>query len=447
MMELLKRLYPHRMAPVSEGLDEVSRLLAAELPFKIHEYPSGEEYNGWVVPQKWGVKKAVISSGGKAIYDGAAHPLGVIGYSQSFSGRVPLEELKKHLFYRDAHPDALVYHCDLYYKIGKKDWGFSMPLNKIKALEPGDYDIELETEFSAGTMKVCDYFLPGESAETIILNAHDCHPGQANDDIAGVVVAVEVMRRLAKRKNYYSYRLIVAPEHFGTIFYLRHLPEKVIKTFKFGMFLEMLGSETPFALQESFTGKSDIDRAARLALAERHPDSRTDGFRKIVGNDETVWEAPGYEVPTISLSRFPYPQYHTNMDTDAIISPDRLEESAVTIMDIVDALEDDHRYKRHFTGLVALSNPKYDLYVSPGDPSIPIAVGDEQKRWNHLMNCLPRYFDEKTSVLDVAEKHGLPRRLVYEYIKRFEAKGLVSRVPRKPLAFPPVLKDPASARS
>ena len=34
-------------------------------------------------------------------------------------------------------------------------------------------------------MKVLEYTLPGSSSETIIINAHNCHPFQANDDISG----------------------------------------------------------------------------------------------------------------------------------------------------------------------------------------------------------------------------------------------------------------------
>lgn len=434
MMSLLKKIYPMRMAPVSAGLDQVVAALVKELPFKVREYPSLKEYNGWIVPQKWEVKKAQIHKGGKLIYDGALHPLGVIGYSQSFSGKVSLEELKKHLFFTKNYPDGLVYHCDLYYKSGQKNWGFCMPLNQIESLEAGDYDVDLQTVHEKGTMKVADYFLKGKSPETIFLNAHSCHAGQANDDVAGIVVAVEVMKRLAKRKNRFSYRLIVAPEHFGTVFYLAGLSKKELKAFKCGMFLEMLGSDTQMALQETFTGEAELDRAAHHYLRHAIPDHRSAPFRGIVGNDETVWEAPGYEVPTISLSRFPYPEYHSSNDTHEIIKENRLEESVLMVLGILDILETNRPMKRKFTGLVALSNPKYDLYISTNDPSIRPKVSDEQKRWNRLMDYIPRYFDGKMTVLDIAVKHDLPYADVLNYVRRFEAKGLIQFVDGKKAA-------------
>ena len=60
MMDLLRELYPHRMAPVSDGADQVVRRLGQELPLTVHEYPCGAEHNGWVVPRKWEVLKAEI---------------------------------------------------------------------------------------------------------------------------------------------------------------------------------------------------------------------------------------------------------------------------------------------------------------------------------------------------------------------------------------------------
>lgn len=426
MMELLKRVYPHRMSPNSRGLDRVVAILKEELPFTVHEYEGGMEHNGWRVPQQWEPKKAEIRKGGKLVYDGLAHPLGVIGYSQSFTGKVSREELKKHLFSTKIWPNDLVYHCDLYYKVAQKNWGFCAPYNWIQGLAKGTYEVELACERGKGTMKVADYLLEGESPETIALNAHSCHAGQANDDVAGMVVAVEVMKRLAKRKSRrYGYRLIVAPEHFGTVFYLAGLPEKARKTFKYGMFLEMLGNDNRLALQESFTGQAEIDLAAHHVLKHSQAEYHSGPFRSIVGNDETVWEAPGYEIPTISLSRFPYPEYHTSRDTDAIIREDKLEESAKAVLGIIDCLETNRPMTRKFTGLIALSNPKYDLYISQADPSIRPTIPEEQRRWNRLMDHIPRYFDGKTTVLDIARRHDLPYPQILEYVRRFEKKGLI----------------------
>src|SRR3972149_6923631 len=110
MIEMIEILYPHRMAPVSSGADRVNELLAQILPFRIHRYASGREHNGWRVPDKWEVECAKILKDGKLVWDGGAHPLGVISYADSFLGTVSREELIEHLFSKPDQPDRVVYH-------------------------------------------------------------------------------------------------------------------------------------------------------------------------------------------------------------------------------------------------------------------------------------------------------------------------------------------------
>jgi len=89
MKQLISRLSPLRLAPNSAGLDECVRILQEELPFKIYEFKDESEVNGWIVPKKWEVLEAKIRDiNGSIIYDGMGHNLAVIGYSQSFVGRI-----------------------------------------------------------------------------------------------------------------------------------------------------------------------------------------------------------------------------------------------------------------------------------------------------------------------------------------------------------------------
>lgn len=434
MMEILKRIDGLFITPVSQGADEQNKILCGELPFKVLEYKSGREYNGWTVPHQWEVIRAEIRKDGKLIYDGRRHPLGVIGYSQSFGGRIGLKELREHLFYKKDAPNNIVYYCDLYYKPFRKLWGFSVPYNLYISLDDGEYEVNLETSHIPGTMKVLEYIHKGELEDTIILNAHNCHAAQLNDGPSGYIVGIEVMKRLEGMKTRYTYKLVIAPEHIGTVFYLADLDSKTLKDYKFCIFLEMLGHDYPhFALQESFTGGTDLDHAAANYFKFKDPEFYQDKFRKIVGNDETVWEAAGIEIPTISLSRCQrggvyYPEYHLDSDNLSIIKEKRLEEAAEAALGIIDILETNRKMARKFTGLIALGNPKFDLYLNTADPSVDRIVTGEQKQWNYLMDCLPRYFDGKTSVLDVAIKHDLPYHEVYNYVARFKEKGLIELV-------------------
>src|SRR3990167_2743356 len=437
MLELIRTLSPLRMAPNSAGLDQCVKYLCEELPFTIHEFPGGLEVNGWIVPKKWEVIEARITDlSGNLVYDGMYHPLAVIGYSQSFTGRVSKDELKKHLFYPTAFDDALVYHCDLFYKPFRKEWGFSVTKQFFDSLQEEEYEVKLITSFETGSMKVAEYVLPGEEKESIVINAHNCHAFCCNDDLAGVAAGIEVMRRLAALPTRrFTYRLVVAPEHFGSIFYLNSLSTSKAKKLKWGFFLEMVGAGGGLALQRSFLGDTLIDRAFLNALTFGAENWWTAPFRKIVGNDETCWDSAGYEVPFPSLSRSNgkghFPEYHTSRDSPELINEQLMEETVRIVMDTLFIVENDAVMTKNFKWLVALSHPKYDLYQAFWDPSEHgrKQISEEARRWNYLMDCLPRYFDGKTRLIEIAEKHQIPFKNVFDYVKKFKAKSLINMKP------------------
>lgn len=451
MVDLIRKLSPLRMAPNSSGLDQCVKYLCEELDFFVHEFPAGSEVNGWIVPQKWEVIEAKIyDKNGSLVYDGMHHPLAVIGYSQSFSGRIQGNELKKHLFFPAALDDALVYHCDLFYKPFRKEWGFSVTKNFYNDIsDTAEYDVVLETSFEQGTMKVAEFVLEGESEDSIVINAHNCHAFCCNDDLSGVAAGIEVIRRLSSwTKRRYTYRLIIAPEHFGSIFYLDSLTDKKASSLKWSTFLEMVGAGGPLALQRSFKGNTFIDRAYLNTLQHYCENSWSDYFRKIIGNDETCWESAGYEIPCPSLNRSNgkdhYPEYHTSKDSPDFINADMMEESVNVIMEAFFIMENDivmHRESRR--GLISLGHPKHDLYKPMWDPSEEgrKSISDAERNWNYLMDCLPRYFDGTTRLIEVAERHNLPFRALYNYVKQFEEKGLI-RAESSPANDPPNRKLP-----
>jgi aminopeptidase-like protein len=426
MRDILEAIYPLRLSVASPDSDRGAELFCRHLDFTVHEYASGSEVNGWVVPQSWQPVAASIRRGGRIVHDGMAHPLAVMGYSTSFAGTVGADELRTHLAYHPTLDDAVVYHCDYYYKASRRDWGFCVPRRLYDALDAGSYDVELVCDSRPGTMKVLDYRLPGRSAETILLNAHNCHAAQANDDMSGCVAGIEVMRRLARRNNRYTYRLIIAPEIYGPVFWLASLPKDEVRTLAGAILLKAVGSAEPLALQHSFTGTSAVDEAAANCFRFRHPGARTGAFRRIYGNDEIVFEAPGYAIPSISLTRYPFPQYHSSADDASVIDDDSLEEAVATTLAITDALEDNRYLRRRFDGLVSLSSPKYELYVPIWDPALRDspeagAIPD----LHHLMTCLPRYLEGDMTILDIANKHALPFGAVHDYVSRFKDKGLI----------------------
>jgi aminopeptidase-like protein len=409
-------------------------LLSTIYPLTIHLYKSGMEHNGWVVPHDWVVKKALIKKDGVVVFDGLVHQLAVAGYSCSFSGRVSKAELDDHVFTRPELPTAYSFHCINNYRPWVRFWGFTMPHNLYKDWTDGEYDIELETEYRDGEMIVGEAFHQGASNETIVFNAHTCHPTQFNDDLAGVAVILELFKWLKTRTTHYSYRAIFAPEHLGTVFYLGGLSDEAIQSMKLGAFIEMVGIDLPFAMAKSFNGNSIIDDVAEYALKNINPETRIGAFRTIIGNDETVWEGAGIEIPFISISRchqspFYYTQYHTNEDDFTINSVKRLEETLQALQSITTILENNKVIRRKFKGLVALSNPKNDLYIERPDPTVAKDLSEVQLKMGFMQDYLQRLFDEKTSVFEIAQRFDVPFDVLYEYLQKFEAKGLIEFLP------------------
>ena len=204
------------------------------------------------------------------------------------------ETLRDYLYTVEAgyqHPDAIPFHFRQQYRPWDRDWGFCVPQSVVDALEPGEYDVVIRTEESPGYLDVLEYTHRGETDVTFALVAHLDHLGMANDDLAGCVVGIELFRRVRGRSTKFSYRLILLQEVIASEYYLHALTAKDLDLMVGSLFLEMLGSETPLALQASASGESMVDRAVEEVLEAEGVDYRTGPFRSIIGNVEIIWEA------------------------------------------------------------------------------------------------------------------------------------------------------------
>lgn len=410
-------------------------LLNSIFPLQLHSFKSRTELNGWVVPDEWRVVRADIRLGGQLLFDGTAHPLAVIGSSTSFTGRVTKGLLDKHVFFSKAEPDAFAFHCMNNYRPWAREWGFCVPHEVYKTWPEGEYDVDLVTEFAPGEMLVGEGTLHGESTETIVFNAHTCHPSQFEDGFSGVALILELFDELRKlKRRRYTYKMVLAPEHLGTVFYLGNMRPEARGMLKAAIFLEMIGLRTSLALQRSFNGDHLIDRIVEGIARQMEPDLRVGDFRTILGNDETVWEAPGYEIPCISLSRcskspFYYSEYHTSNDTIARSDFGQRDQALDVLRRFVNLLEHDATIERNFEGLIALSNPRYGLYVERPEPTVEKHLSELQLRLGAIQDRVVRYFDRTHSISDLAEMFQLPFETMLGYVRTFEAKGLIKLHP------------------
>ena len=424
-MQILRDLTPLDRAVCSRGYDRAVEYLCEELPFRMISIPSSFQHNGWVIPPSWDVEEARIVKDGHTVYNGANHPLGVIALSSSFSGKVSLEVLKSHLHYDHRDSDSIPFHYRQQFRSWSRDWGFCLPKRIFDQLVPGEYEVIIRTAETPGAMKILECKHQGALDSTIVLGGNLDHAGVANDGLAGCVVGMEVLRRLQGRRTKFSYKLVLSPGIIGSELYLAGLTQVERSQLLEGIFLEMLGSATPLAVQDSRRSMVSTLHALRGSLDALGLPYRTGPFESIIVNDEYVWE--NYGIPMLSLSRFPYPEYHSSRDNVEIIREESLNDAVEALIGTVERLEASPIVLKKFVGNICLSNPQYDLYVDYGQIALGDSLSEQRRRLRHLMDFIPA-LDRPVSVKALADHIGLEEGEALEYLGRWAEKGLIELV-------------------
>ncbi|MEK6222297.1 MAG: DUF4910 domain-containing protein [Chloroflexota bacterium] len=422
MLELINELWFLKRELVSDDFDKALLRLAEEIPMKIHEYASGEDVWTWKVPEKWTCHEAYLETlEGERLIDYVDHPLHVVSYSLPFEGEVSREELLSHLHTHANLPDAIPF----VFKYYQRDWGLCCTQTLRDSLTDEKYRVVIKTIFDAGSMKVGEMVVPGESDECFILAAHLCHPAMANDDLTGVVVGLDAVRiLLAGPKPKYTIRLLILPETIGSVAYLSQ-NENLIPKMIGGLFLEMLGNDSPLALQQSMQPESQVDKALVSVLTGCDPHGYAGPYRTIISNDERQFNSPGVRVPMLSLSRVmnpekieslyePYPEYHSSYDTPEIISEERLTTARDSVLAMIKAFEDNQYVVNQFKG---------EVFASGNGIWIDYKVNPEGHR--NLFQIMERCDGERT-IADIAMEIEVSFQSVFNIVTQFAENGLVT---------------------
>jgi len=410
MIKLINDLWYKNRNLISDGYDESLEYISKIIPIIIHNIKTGTECWTWIIPEKWAVTEAWIEDlEGNRLLDLKDHPLHVMSYSLSVDKIVTKSELMNHLHTRPDRPDSIPFEFKYY----ERDWGFCIQYNKIKNFRSDSYRVLIKSTFSHDSMKIGDYTISGKLNDTIVLVAHLDHPAMVNDDLTGVAVLIDIAKELAKQNNNYTYKILLLPETIGSIAYLSQ-NEGQIPNMKYGIFLEMLGNNNLLALQLSRQGDTMVDRVARYVL-KKNCLFREDKFRKVISNDEMVFNGPGVNIPMISISRFPYPEYHTSDDNPSIISAKNLEESKKIILEILQIIDQNFIPKRKFKGPIFLS--RYGLWVDYRT----------NKKLNENLEQIMLMLDGDKSVFDISEDLNMDFYDVLNYINKFLENNLIDR--------------------
>ena len=417
MYRFAAELFPICRSITGDGIRKTLQQIQKVIPAELHEIASGTEVFDWVIPREWNIRDAYIKDAtGARVVDFRQSNLHVVNYSVPVHARLPFTELKKHLFTLPEHPDWIPYRTSYY----REDWGFCLSHNQLQQFHDAEYEVSIDSTLEDGRLNWAECFLPGASTEEVLISAHACHPSLANDNLSGLAVATYLARLLSGKKLRYSYRFLFIPGTIGAITWLARNPDAA-KRVKHGLVLTCVGDSGGFHYKKSRRGDAEIDRAATHVLSHCDEPSEILDFSPY-GYDERQYCSPGFNLPVGSLMRSvwgTFPEYHTSADNLDFVHPEQLARSLRLCSSILNVLENNRTYRNQ--------NPycepqlgKRNLYRSTGGNSI----GEEINARLWMLN----FSDGAHSVLDIAERSGLPFSTIYDAAKLLIEGGLLSEI-------------------
>jgi aminopeptidase-like protein len=408
MHALVRRLYPLCRSITGDGVRETLAVVGEHLDLTVHEVPTGTQVLDWTVPQEWNIRDAYIARDGRRVVDFQQLNLHVVGYSVPVRRTMSLDELRGHLHTLPDQPDLVPYRTSYY----APTWGFCLAQSTLDAMPDGDYEVCVDSTLADGSLTYAEHVVRGQVDEEVLVSCHVCHPSLANDNMAGVAVAVELAKSL--RNPYYTYRFVFAPGTIGAITWLaRNDASKV----RHGLVLACAGDRGSLTYKQSRRGDAEIDRVLAHVLRDRPHEIRE--FSPY-GYDERQYCSPGYNLGVGSLTRTPYagyPEYHTSGDNPDFVTPESLVDTLEVTQEALAILERNRKY----VNLSPFGEPqlgKRGLYSSLGGRS---DAKDAQLAMLWVLNLS----DGTHDLLAIADRARLPFSSVAAAADALHAAGLL----------------------
>jgi aminopeptidase-like protein len=410
-------LYPICRSITGDGIRQTLAAIQQRIPLQISEVPSGTAVFDWIVPKEWNIRDAYIKDiDGNRIVDFQRNNLHVMNYSVPISAKMRLGLLRSHLFTLPAYPDWIPYRTSYY----KEDWGFCLTEHQLQTMKDGDYEVHIDSTLDDGHLTYGECFLPGRVDDEVLISCHACHPSLANDNLSGLTVATSLAGLLSERDLHYSYRFLFIPGTIGAITWLARNREAAGRI-RHGLVLTGIGDSGGFHYKKSRRGDTEIDRAAAHVLMHSGEPSEILEFSPY-GYDERQYCSPGFNLAIGCLMRSvwgTFPEYHTSADNLDFISAEQLARSLRVCIGIVDVLENNKRC-RNLNPYCEPQLGRRNLYRSTGGEAIPKEIN--ARLW--VLNLS----DGEHSLLDIAERSGIPFAVVADAAKSLLDNGLLSIV-------------------
>jgi aminopeptidase-like protein len=413
-------LFPICRSITGDGIRTTLELIRKRIPMRMEEVASGTEVFDWTVPKEWNIRDAYIADArGDRIVDFKKCNLHVLNYSVPVHKTMQLGELREHLFTIPERPDWIPYRTSYY----RENWGFCLSHNQLLAMKDAEYEVCIDSTLTDGHLTYGECYLPGALQDEVLISTHACHPSLANDNLSGLVVAAALAEMLSATEHRYSYRFLFVPGTIGAITWLAKTRNRASRI-RHGLVLTGIGDSGFFHYKKSRSGNAEIDQAVANVLRSETKSPEIMEFSPY-GYDERQYCSPGFNLPVGCLMRSvwgTFPEYHTSADNLEFIKPHQLAESLRVCSTVIDVLENNVRYQN----LNPYCEPqlgKRGLYASRGGESI--------KAEANAMLWVLNFSDGEHSLLDIADRSGLPFFQLCEAAARLQEAALLARIPDK----------------
>jgi aminopeptidase-like protein len=412
-------LLPLPRSLTGDGVRRTLEVLAARSgqPITTIEVPTGTSALDWEVPEEWTLRRAVLTGpDGEVVADSDVHPLHVLGYSTPVDVALDLDELQAHLWSDPDMPDHIPYRTSYY----SPRWGFCLPHRQRESLRPGRYHARVDADLGPGHMSYGELVLPGEGDGEILVCSHVCHPGMANDNASGNVVAAALARVIAGWRRRLTWRFLWMPGTIGELSWLA-THDDVLAGVVGGIVLAGVGDPGPLTWKQSRHGDSVVDRAVHRVLVERGDPHAVAGYTPW-GYAERQFNSLGIDLAVGRLSRTEhgtYPEYHTSADDLSLVSGDRLRAAAEVCVDVAWALEANAVYRNDKPMGEPRLGPR-GLYPSIG--------GEGAAQAQLALLWVLSESDGRTDLLDIADRSGLPLRALVDAATALAGTDLLSPI-------------------
>jgi aminopeptidase-like protein len=419
MMALIEELFPICRSITGNGVRQTLEILRRFIPLEAHEVPSGIGVLDWTVPPEWNLRDAyILDPDGRRVVDFAANNLHIVQYSRPIDAMIPLGELRPHLHTLPDQPDWIPYRTSYY----TENWGFCITHRQLSSLADGPYRVVIDSDLGPGHLSYGELLIPGETDDTVLFSCHICHPSLANDNLSGIAVATMLACHLQTLRRRHSYRFLFIPGTIGSLTWLARNEDKVGRIVH-GLVLSCLGDAGGMTYKQSRRGNAAIDRIVAHVLRNDEVPHRITPFVPY-GYDERQYCSPGFDLPVGCLMRTPngeYPEYHSSADNLSLLRPESLAHSLAVLRRIVAVIEGDAVYRSR--------NPKGEpqlgqrgLYETMGGQR---AASYDQMALLWVLNLA----DGHHSLLDMAERAGVPFATIREAADTLVAAELLERMP------------------